>query len=60
MKNIIRVIVLLIPFYSSAQNYNALLIPDSLTKNADVVERYDETRIEIKDIGKAKLFEKHA
>lgn len=60
MKNIIKLIVLLIPFCTTAQKYNILLIPDSLTKNADVVKRYDETRIEIKDAGKAKLFQKHA
>src|ERR1051326_4403793 len=45
-------------FISFAQKYNVLFIPDSLTKNANVVERYDETRIEIKDAGKAKVYQK--
>jgi len=50
---------MVMPFTVSAQKYNAALMPDSLTRNANVVKRYDEIRIEIKEAGKAKLFEKH-
>ena len=53
-------VVLAMPFTASAQKYNAALIADSLTKNANVVKRYDEIRVEIKEAGKAKLYEKHA
>jgi hypothetical protein len=53
-------VLIVMPFAVLAQKYNATLIPDSLTKNANVVKRYDEIRIEIKEAGKAKLYEKHA
>jgi transglutaminase-like putative cysteine protease len=44
----------------NAQSYNSLLIPDSLSKNANVVCRYNELRIEIKEPGKAKIYRKNA
>lgn len=59
MKNIIKVILLFFPLYASAQNYNILFIPDSLTKNANVVCRYNELRVEIKEAGKAKIYRKN-
>jgi hypothetical protein len=42
-------IVLLIAFQwsISAQNYNVLLIPDSLKTNADLVSIFDHTTVEI-------------
>lgn len=46
------------PLSLFAQNYNASLIPDSLIKNANVVCRSNELRIEIKDAGKAKIYRK--
>src|SRR4030095_15233108 len=58
--NKIWFVLMVMPFTISAQKYNTTLIPDSLTKNANVVKRYDEIRIEIKEAGKAKLYEKHA
>lgn len=60
IKKIFAVAIIVLPGIAAAQKYNAALIPDSLTKNANVVIRYDETRIEIKEPGKAKLYEKHA
>ena len=58
MKKIILTVITLLPLSIFAQTYNALLIPDSLTKNANVVKRYDELRIEIKEPGKAKVYRK--
>lgn len=43
-----------------AQNYNVLLIPDSLKENANVVQRFKETKIIIKDIDKAIIKHKYA
>lgn len=60
MRNLLVTLFMLYSAIVCGQKYNASLIPDSLTKNADVVERYDETRIEIRDAGKARLYEKHA
>jgi hypothetical protein len=60
MKKIFAAVITILPGILMAQKYNALLIPDSLKKNANVVERYDETRIEIKEAGKAKIYQKHA
>lgn len=48
------------PLVSTAQSYNNLLIADSLIKDANVVCRNSELRIEIKEPGKAKIFRKHA
>lgn len=44
----------------NAQSYNVLLVPDTLTKNANVVCRSNELRIEIKEPGKAKIYRKTA
>jgi hypothetical protein len=44
---------------AAAQQYEGVLIPDSLKKNADVVKRYEEKIIEIKSIGKAVEKERH-
>ena len=40
-------------FYAKAQSYEASLIPDTLTKNANAVKREEELKIVIKDIDKA-------
>jgi transglutaminase-like putative cysteine protease len=42
----------------SAQDYNVLLIPDSLKENANVVDRYSEMHYTIINEKKAKLYEK--
>ncbi|MBI2730100.1 MAG: DUF3857 domain-containing protein [Sphingobacteriales bacterium] len=42
-----------------AQEFMALLIPDSLKQGADVVKRYEEYVLEIKSPGKAKIYERH-
>jgi hypothetical protein len=60
VKKITVYILILLPFFTTAQFYNALLIPDSLTKNANVVCRSNELRIEIKEPGKAKIYKKYA
>lgn len=60
MKNISLCLFLLITNYLSAQDYNVLLIPDSLTKNANAVKRMEETRVVIKSAGKAIVHHKYA
>lgn len=47
----------IMPLTTLAQNYSVALIPDSLIKDANVVERYYEYRIEIKDLDKVKTYE---
>ena len=42
----------------SAQDYNVLLIPDSLKENANVVNRYSELHFTIINEKKARLYEK--
>ncbi|HEX4373331.1 MAG TPA: DUF3857 domain-containing protein, partial [Puia sp.] len=59
MKNILCSIIFLIPALVIAQQYNATNIPDSLTKDADVVKRYEELIYEIKSPSKAKMHERH-
>lgn len=48
---------ILMPIVTGAQQYNAALIPDSLTKNARVVKRFDETILELKSPRTATLRE---
>src|SRR5690242_8489009 len=45
---------------ASAQDYNVALIPDSLKANANVVNRMEELRVIIKDVGKAIIKHKYA
>jgi hypothetical protein len=45
---------------AKAGNYPYLLIPDSLKKNASVVKRYEEMRVEIISADKAKIYNKYA
>ncbi|HRH47176.1 MAG TPA: DUF3857 domain-containing protein [Panacibacter sp.] len=48
-------------FYTlQAQDYSMLFLPDSLTKKADAVKRYEELHIIIKSIGKAVIKHKYA
>ncbi len=60
MKNIFLLFVLFVPAVLSAQSYNALLIPDSLRKNADMVIRQQDLTMEIKSPGKAVIRKKYA
>ena len=60
MKRIFYCLAVCMPLLCKAQSYNSLLIADSLTKNANVVCRYKELRVEIKDPGKARIYRKHA
>jgi len=60
MKKFFLMIIIFLPYTVIAQKYNAALIPDSLIKNANVVKRYEETRIEIKEAGKAKIHRRYA
>jgi transglutaminase-like putative cysteine protease len=46
--------------FANAQSYVALAIPDSLSKNADAVKRYEELKISIKDVDKAVVYHKYA
>lgn len=41
------------------QDYNALLIPDSLRKGADIIERDEEYILTIKSVSKFSVYEKH-
>lgn len=43
-----------------AQEYNALLIPDTLRKGAHVVKRYEEYVLTVKSPSRYSLYEKHA
>lgn len=45
--------------FTKAQQYNVLLIPDSLRKGADVVKRYEEYVLTIKSPARYSLYEKH-
>ncbi|RFM26535.1 DUF3857 domain-containing protein [Deminuibacter soli] len=53
-------LLLVVPFYLQAQQYNISLIPDSLTKNANAVVRMDETSVVIKSSGHAVVTHKYA
>lgn len=55
MRILIVILTLTIPGCLFAQSYNALLIPDSLKKDAHTVMREDETILEIKSPSKAVL-----
>ncbi len=59
MRALIVFLIVLAPVGLLAQNYNFILIPDSLRKNADVVTRYEEIIMEIKSPGKATMKERH-
>jgi len=58
MKLILSIALFFTICYAQAQNYNILLIPDSLMKNANVVNRYSEMHITIVNEKKAILYEK--
>lgn len=55
MKNICMLAVLMLPPGLFAQQYNVMLVPDSLMKNANAVVRYDEEILEIKSAAKASV-----
>jgi uncharacterized protein DUF3857/transglutaminase superfamily protein len=59
MKKTLFLLVLLTPVLLFAQQFNVLLIPDSLKKNANVVKRYEEKIVEIKSPGKLVEKERH-
>lgn len=55
------IILFITGFYNAhAQNYNVLLIPDSLTKNANYVIRNDEYNIEVKSMEDVVIHHKYA
>lgn len=60
MKRLLIGILFCAPLLLAAQEYNVSLIPDSLIKNADVVKRAEEWRINIKNVGKATIKHKYA
>ncbi|MFT4154955.1 DUF3857 domain-containing protein [Parafilimonas sp.] len=45
---------------AKAQSFNTMLIPDSLTKDANAVKRYEELKISIKDVDRAVVSHKYA
>jgi len=53
-------VILLMAGFAKAQEYNMLLIPDSLRKGASVVKRSEEYILTIKSPAKFTLYEKHA
>lgn len=60
MRSIILPMLTLLSLFTQAQDYNTLLIPDSLVKSADVVKRNEEYILTIKTSSKYSLYEKHA
>jgi hypothetical protein len=60
MKKILFLSLIFFITQLSAQDYNVLLIPDSIKKKANVVERFEEIRIIIKDIDNAVVKHKYA
>ena len=60
MKLRLVIIQLLITFAAVAQNYSVVLIPDSLMKHANAVQRKEETRIIIHSVKSATLQHKYA
>lgn len=60
MKLVIVFLSVYISLSMQAQEYNAILIPDSLRKGADVVKRSEEYILTIKSAAKYTLYEKHA
>ena len=59
MKKLLPFLFMLIAVLVKAQDYNVLLIPDSLIKNANAVKRFEELHVIIKDIGKAVVKHKY-
>ncbi|MES2847502.1 MAG: DUF3857 domain-containing protein [Bacteroidota bacterium] len=59
MRLSLTIIISFLSFMVKAQEYSALLIPDSLRKGADVVKRYEEFVLTIKSPAKYTLYEKH-
>ena len=53
-------LAILITGFTKAQEYNVLLIPDSLRKGASVVKRTEEYILTIKSPAKYTLYERHA
>jgi hypothetical protein len=60
MKQLTVLIASLFPLLLFGQNYNVLLIPDSLKQNANAVKRYEELYVEIKSPSKAVVKHKWA
>ena len=60
MKSTALILYLFFSITLSAQDYSILFLPDSLTKKADAVKRYEELHIIIKSIGKAVIKHKYA
>ena len=59
MRNFLIAIIIITFFQTaSAQDYNVMLIPDSLKTNANAVDRYSEMHITIINDKKAKVYEK--
>lgn len=50
----------LLPFAAHTQNYAALLIPDSLLKQANTVKRFEEIKVSVSGLNKAKVNRKVA
>ena len=59
MKFSLAILIFSFSFVVKAQEYNAILIPDSMRKGADVVKRYEEYVLTIKSPAKYTLYEKH-
>ncbi|MEP6595487.1 MAG: DUF3857 domain-containing protein [Ginsengibacter sp.] len=60
MKKLFVVCFTLVSAIIKAQDYNVLLIPDSLVKNANAVKRFEELHVVVKNIGKAVIKHKYA
>jgi hypothetical protein len=60
MKIIFTVLFIFLYSVIKAQEYNVLFIPDSLTKNANAVKRFEELHVIIKSVDKAIIKHKYA
>ena len=58
MKKLAATLIVIIPHLLIAQQFNAAAIPDSLTREADAVTRFEEIVFEIKSPGKAVFHER--
>ena len=60
MKNLFLIVCLFIFYAAGAQDYNVMLIPDSLKKNADIVIRNEEYNVVVKSLENVIIKHKYA
>src|SRR5215831_13378381 len=60
MKIVCSLIFVLVFSFTYSQDYNVILIPDSLTKNSNAVKRFEELHVIIKSVEKMIVKHKYA